>query len=285
LRRSPTDTSTLTDWFWVPRARPDARLRLFCFPHAGGDARSFAGLARELPADIELWALRLPGRGARLRDPQPHDLDELVSWVARAMLPLATGRYALLGQSFGAVVAFEVGCALSARNPPAAAIVAALPAPHTWHTPLEYAHRTDELALLRRTGELGVTALVPRRDDDVEPLRRTIDRVVLGALGTMDEDSSEVLAHPELRDMALGAIRADLALCFGYRHRPGAILTCPLYAVGGVDDPALTRDQLATWSGYTSGRFALDVLPGGHLVAQAGGGHFSRSIVDFLSGV
>jgi surfactin synthase thioesterase subunit len=286
LPRSASRPALFTEWFWVPQPRPAATLRLFCFPHAGGDARSFAALGQELPDDIEVWALRLPGRGARLRDPQPADLDELVTWIATAMLPLTTGRYALLGQSFGSIVAFEVGCALSARNPPTAAVVTALPAPHLWHLPLRHVNRGEELALLRRTGELGLTDVVPGPGpgpgDDAEPVRRMIDGLVLGALATMDDDASAVLAHPELRELALGAIRADLALCFAYRHRPGTGLTCPLYAVGGADDPALTREQLAGWSGYTSGRFEHAVVPGGHLVVQAGGGRLSQSIVAFL---
>jgi surfactin synthase thioesterase subunit len=283
--RTSEQASVLTEWFWVPRPRPEAALRLFCFPHAGGDARSFAALGRDLPDDIELWAVRLPGRGAKLRDPQPADLDELVTWIATAMLPLTTGRYAVLGQSMGAVLAFEVGCALSARNPLAAAVVAALPAPHLWHLPLEYADRTAELALLRRTGELGLADVVPGSGGDAEPVRRMIDGLVLGALGTMDDGGADVLAHPELRELALAAIRADLSLCFAYRHRPGSRLASPLYAVGGADDPTLTRDQLAGWSSYTSGRFALDLMPGGHLVVQTGGARFTKSIVDFLRSV
>src|SRR3954464_3266849 len=49
---------------WIVRYRPNdqARLRLFCFPYAGGRASVFRSWLDALPADIELCCIQLPGR-------------------------------------------------------------------------------------------------------------------------------------------------------------------------------------------------------------------------------
>src|SRR5207247_4890704 len=49
--------------FQVPTPRPDAAVRLFCFPHAGGAAAWYAGWARALEnQSVEVAAAQLPGR-------------------------------------------------------------------------------------------------------------------------------------------------------------------------------------------------------------------------------
>ena len=54
---------------WISRPVPIAkpRLRLFCFPHAGSGAAQFRPWADLMPPDVELCAVRLPGRETRLR--------------------------------------------------------------------------------------------------------------------------------------------------------------------------------------------------------------------------
>ncbi|MFE2106481.1 thioesterase domain-containing protein, partial [Kitasatospora sp. NPDC059463] len=64
-----TRPRTEGDWFLLPAPRPAAQVRLFCFPHAGGDATAFTPLARHLAPAAEVWALRPPGPRGRRRAP------------------------------------------------------------------------------------------------------------------------------------------------------------------------------------------------------------------------
>ncbi|WP_374120187.1 thioesterase domain-containing protein, partial [Streptomyces sp. LS1784] len=50
------------DWLFVPVPQPHRPYRLFCFPHAGGDATAYTPLARALAPAAEVWALRPPAR-------------------------------------------------------------------------------------------------------------------------------------------------------------------------------------------------------------------------------
>ena len=54
---------------WLCRfaSRPHSRLRLLCFPHAGGSAAIFRGWTDALP-DLDVCAVQLPGRAARHRE-------------------------------------------------------------------------------------------------------------------------------------------------------------------------------------------------------------------------
>ena len=56
-------------WFPAADARPEARLRLFCFPHAGGGAAAYHRWTERLGPEIAVCAVRLPGRENRAAEP------------------------------------------------------------------------------------------------------------------------------------------------------------------------------------------------------------------------
>lgn len=234
----------VTDWFWLPDPRPQAGLRLFCFPHAGGDAPAFAEFGRSLPPDIEVWAVRLPGRGGRFNEAHAEDVEQLVDWICDAMRPHLSGTYALLGQSFGSLIAYNVGRRLS----PAACVLAGLVPPTLWQGP-------------------------PGPTDPSQ----TADFV-----RSIDDSVSEILEHPELSALLLSVVQADLNLCATYLHRHEPLLNCPVLAVVGADDPLVTSEQMTGWSHGTTGPFAQRTLPGGHLVLQSANGALTRTVAEFL---
>ncbi|MFB7475127.1 thioesterase domain-containing protein [Kitasatospora sp. NPDC056184] len=220
------------DWFLLPAPQPATPARLFCFPHAGGDATAFTPLARALAPAAEVWALRPPARGGRSREPMPADFAALVGAVTAAVAPhLGPGRRAAFyGQSFGALLAYEVARALPADRRPELVVVAGAPSPDEWTE--RGTKDLDAAELLRLTG--------------LEELVR---------------------ADPELVELALGGIRTDLAVSATYRYRPDAPIGSALYAVAGADDPMLATTDLTGWAAHTRGAFGHRVLPGGHLLA------------------
>src|SRR5215831_15189611 len=103
---------------WVPFHREGAiaRCRLFCFPHAGGNAMGYHSLARLMPADIELCPVELPGRAARLDEPAIRSMGELVDTLSDALRPLLDVPFAFFGHSVGACIAFEAARRLRAND-------------------------------------------------------------------------------------------------------------------------------------------------------------------------
>src|SRR5215831_18130961 len=93
---------------WLVTLRPGrrTRMRLVCFPYAGGGPSIFRAWASQLPADIEICAVQAPGKERRLGEPPLRRLSAVVSRLtevfAGTSLPCS-----FFGYSLGALVAFE----------------------------------------------------------------------------------------------------------------------------------------------------------------------------------
>ncbi|WP_348918271.1 thioesterase II family protein [Adonisia turfae] len=95
---------------WLRRGtpNPNASLRCFCLPYAGGSARIFQTWSQSLPENVEVCALELPGHGMRLTE-QPFDNWDLVlEAISQVILPLCDRPFVFFGHSMGALISFEL---------------------------------------------------------------------------------------------------------------------------------------------------------------------------------
>ena len=102
-----------------PLAKPPA-LRLFCFPFAGGSAAIYKDWAKSFGVDngVEVCAVQLPGRGARMNEPLIDNSDLLIEQLLTEITPLLDVPYAFFGHSMGAHVAWELTRALRVAKLP-----------------------------------------------------------------------------------------------------------------------------------------------------------------------
>src|SRR5689334_8070972 len=105
-------------WFTSQRPNERARLRLFCFPYAGGGAEIYRLWPQNLPSEVEVCVAQLPGRGMRLREQPFTSLDALVETGTEAIAPLLDKPFALFGHSMGAMISFELAQRLRERGGP-----------------------------------------------------------------------------------------------------------------------------------------------------------------------
>jgi len=56
----------------------------------------------------------------------------------------------------------------------------------------------------------------------------------------LDGTPREVLDHPELMALLQPLLRADFAVCDTYTYVPDDLLTCPISAFGGLQDPLVS---------------------------------------------
>ena len=58
-----------SEWLMVARPRPEAALRVVCFPHAGASAGSYLPVSHELTPLVDVLAIEYPGRRDRREEP------------------------------------------------------------------------------------------------------------------------------------------------------------------------------------------------------------------------
>jgi pyochelin biosynthesis protein PchC len=226
-------------WTYRPCPQPAGTARLVCFPHAGGDVTAFTELAAAVAPELEVWAVRLPARGGRFVEPMPGRFAALVAAVAAGIAPHLGPGVMFYGQSFGALLAYEVARRLPAVLAPDVVVAACAAAPQAWPGSLP-ADDEGAAQLLRECG-------------------LTVDHAI--------------------RDMVIATIRADLTACRDYCYRPDPLPRFAIHALAGADDPAVRPGDVAGWAAVTAGPFTASVEPGGHLLAtpfSAGPGDLLR---------
>ena len=239
---TPTAVGTSTRRPWITSAllQPEARLRLFCFPYAGGAASVFTKVLNGLPAEIEVCPVELPGRGSRLSEPPVKDLASLVEIVAEELAPHLGQPFAFFGHSMGALLGFEL----------------------TRY--LRRIHRVEPVHLLVSAGRAPqVRASEPATWD-------LLDHQLIDKMRRLNGTPQAVLDNPELMALVLPIIRADLVAIDSYVYRDEPPLSCPITAFGGLQDSSVTREQLGPWREQTAASFTLRMLPGDHFFLHSG---------------
>jgi medium-chain acyl-[acyl-carrier-protein] hydrolase len=226
--------SSSDSWIAGRKPNPQARLRLFCFPYAGGAASVFRNWSDCLPADVEVCPIQFPGRGTRLTEPPFSELSLLVEALAVALLPLLDKPFALFGHSLGSLVCFELARQLRTKHQarPVRLFVSAGPAPQIPHRGL--------------------------------PIHNLPEEEFSAELRRLNGTPGELLNHKELMDIVLPSLRADFALYESYRYLSGLPLNCPISTFGGLSDQRVKHDDLEAWRDQTSVSFSIRMFPGDH---------------------
>jgi surfactin synthase thioesterase subunit len=216
--------------------------RIFCFPHAGGNPRTFLDWQPLLGEHIQIVAIGMPGRGHRLDEPAPTSVTEFAEAAATAIAEAGDQPAYLFGHSLGALIAFEVARRLRA-------------VPTVRH--------------LVASGCSGPSLLPTPR---VVRTSRLEGREFAEAVGFFGGLPPEIVAAEELHDLILPSLQADFRLVAGYHYEPAAPLTVGVTLVNGRNDPHVEPEAVAAWARETTvpptahwtdgGHFYFDGAPG-----------------------
>ncbi|KAK2920849.1 S-acyl fatty acid synthase thioesterase, medium chain [Channa argus] len=216
--------------------RPDAAARLICFPWAGGGSIHYARWGNVLSSSVEVFAVKLPGREGRAKEPFFQSMQQIVDEVTGALLPLLKEKpFALFGHSFGAFTSLAVADALKKLHniEPVHMFLSGASAPYS-ETRIR-APKRSELS-----------------DDDF-----------LKWMISIGGTPPELLANPEVLKLFLPALKADLHIVENYRcNKPDSpFLSCPVTCFDGKED---IPHDLQAWKDITSGDFTVRLLDGSH---------------------
>lgn len=209
-------------------------IKLFCFPFAGGSARSFSRLGDRLPSWLDTHYVELPGRGVKAAEALVTDMDEMVESLAGELAPLCTGSFAFYGHSMGAILAYRTAHMLGEKYGLnlRLLIVSGARAPH-----------------------------LPRPKDTLHTLP---DAQLVSQLERMGGTEVGVLRHNELREIALKIVRADFKMLNEAPSIGVRPLMCPIIAFGGDHDAFADQEGLEGWRFQTKGEFKCSFFHGGH---------------------
>ena len=245
------------NWVKSLRPNPKARLRLFCFPYAGGNPPygvwidQFPSVVRH---NVELCSIHLPGRESNHREPLIAELgpllDHLEPTIATCDLP-----YAFFGHSMGSLMSFELARRLRKHG-----------APGPIHLTVS-GHRAPQL------------------EDFHEPIHKMPDQEFRAKLRAFGGTPEAVLQNVELIELLTPILRADFAICETYSYREETPLDCSITAFGGEEDPKISRDELSAWRAQTTKSFSLRMFPGGHFFLQSAPSLFLRVLAQDLKDV
>ncbi len=241
ISRLATGTKTATkqkieDNLWVIRPQPNsqARLRLFCFPYAGAGASIFQQWSDELPSEIELCAIQLPGRESRLRESPLTRLKPVIQTLVPLLESYLDLPFALFGHSMGALLSFELVRELRRQNCP-------LPV---------------HLFVSGRNA--------PQLPDLKPPIHRLPDSQFIEKIKGFNGTPKEILQDQKLMQQYLPALRADFAILETYFYANEPPFDFPITAFGGLEDLQVSQAELTAWEKQTKAEFNLQMFAGDH---------------------
>ena len=198
----------------------------------------FRGWQEALNGEIQLCPIQLPGRQNRVAEPPFTNVTALVEALLPALEPFLDIPFALFGHSMGALVSFELAreCRRSLRIAPACLFVASRRAPHM--------------------------------PDPFQHIAQLPDAAFLAAVHRFQAAPSQLLGNPELAQLMIPAIRADISLCETYRYRSEPPLDCPISAMAGSQHDEVSAFELNAWSDQTRAGFKVRKFAGGHFFLE-----------------
>jgi medium-chain acyl-[acyl-carrier-protein] hydrolase len=234
-KNEAADMSEPNKWLSVRTREPETRLRLFCLPHAGSGTAAYHAWKRTLPAFVELCPILLPGREVRLFESSYTNINLLIGEMTEAVAGHLDIPYVIFGHSMGALLAFELAQSIQTKG-------LRLP------------------SCLFLSGRTAAQLTTPQT-----PIHQLPAEEFVAELGSRyGGQPQELLQDPQLRELFLPILRADLTLVETYQYIHRQPLDCPITAFAGTHDKSVSGEGLAAWRNLTAAEFELRRIPGDH---------------------
>jgi surfactin synthase thioesterase subunit len=198
--------------------------------------------------------VQLPGRESRLKEAPISDVQHMAEQVVAGLNGMWDRPFALLGHSYGSVLAFEIARRLcNVEGVPLLRVFAS--GRHAPHLP------------------------------EPHPICSLPDLLFLREIQRLNGTMLDLLGDAALREVFLPSLRADYTANETYLcDASGTLLTCPLSVFGGQTDPSVSEIELKAWSRLTMATFRLRTFPGDHFFLYSATATVLQAICEDLLG-
>lgn len=239
----------------IPYPRPDADLRLYCFPYAGGSMVTFMAWQKLLPKTIELAIITLPGRGGRMLEPSYDTMEEIVADLACAFrqIHLETKPFAFFGHSMGARIGFELCHALNGSG-------------------------------LRLPSHFFASgSIAPTTTQERPPIHQLSDTDFIEALVKINNTSKEILENSELAELILPSLRIDFKIVETYFKQSLCELPTTVSVFAGTRDNEALDLKLAQWENLFQYSTGIHKFDGGHFFVDTCPVDVTKKLLELIA--
>ena len=242
-------------WLVTRHPRPDARMRLICFPFAGGGSAVFDRWGEAFDPAIEILSVEAPGRLGRINEKPVRTVEEFVRELLPELLERLDRPHALLGHCLGGLTLYETARFLQARKRPLPVriFVSGARPPNALRAPGGFERELEARLRAVRGYRSG------------RPAYEQPDAVfaeIIRAFGI--SQSSQMLDDPELRALVLPTVRAEFEMVSRYVYLPEDPLPVPITCFRGSRDDYFRAIDARMWRRFTAQSFELFTRDTGH---------------------
>jgi acyl transferase domain-containing protein/surfactin synthase thioesterase subunit len=242
-------------WLVIVGARAAPRLRLFCFPFAGGGSAVYRTWAQFIDQAIEVVAIEPPGRLARIAETPVADMKEFVEQLVPAMHGLLDRPFAFFGHCLGALTMYETARQLiqTSQARPSHLFVSGARPPDRIADQGDFEQRL--MHDLLKLAEFRISLPAYAQPDDV--FAELIRHFNIQA-------TEELLSHPKLRQLILPVVRAEFQMATNYQFVREAPWEIPITCFAAKGDPYVSRKHALGWGRFTNSRLHVHIREGAH---------------------
>ncbi|WP_028403109.1 thioesterase II family protein [Ectobacillus panaciterrae] len=226
----------------------ERKIRLYCFPSAGGTAQIYHSWSKYVDAAIELVPIELSGRGKRFTQPLLTNLADMVEDVfSMIQHDIDQKPYMMFGHSMGSLIAYELSKKLmqNGNQSPSHIFFSGRSSPNQPTKKMRYQLSDEELK-----------------------------KEILQFGGT----PKELLNDPGFISLFLPIIRADIKAVETYPTEDEIIpLNCDISILNGEQDHLVTN--LEEWNRYTTKKIDYQFFKGGHFYLN----DCAKEVVDIVN--
>jgi acyl transferase domain-containing protein/surfactin synthase thioesterase subunit len=235
-----------------PRAAP--RVRLFCFPFAGGGSVVYRSWARFLDPTIEVVAIEPPGRLGRITETPIADMKEFVERLVPEMEDLLDRPFAFFGHCLGALTMYE-----TARR-----LLQTKAGPH--HLFASGARPPDRITDQGSFEKRVMRDLLKLAEFRISlPAYAQPDDVFAALIRHFNIQATEqLLSNPDLRRLILPVVRAEFQMATNYQFVREPPWEIPITCFAAKGDPYVSRKHALGWGRFTNSRLQVHIRESTH---------------------